>query len=78
MILAPWIERASTCGTFTSTLQVFVHCQYMLARTTKHRVLASSVTRPDVRLVRLAFVVAANARVEFVAAKVLDGNDIEG
>lgn len=54
-----------------------MYSQHMLARATKYRFLASLGTRPGAGFVGFAFVVAANARVEFAAAIVLDGNDVE-
>jgi hypothetical protein len=77
MILAPWIERAATCTALTPTLHVLVHCQDMLASTTEYYMLVSLITRPYTRFVVFAFVMAADARVEFVAAKVLDGDDVQ-
>jgi hypothetical protein len=77
VILAPWIERTATRGTFAVTLHILIHSQDMLARATKHRFFASLATRPGNGFVGFAFIVAANARVEFAAAIVLDGNDVE-
>jgi hypothetical protein len=39
--------------------------------------LVSLITRPYTRFVVFTFVMAADARVEFVAAKVLDGDDVQ-
>lgn len=77
MILAPWIECAATSTTPTPTLHILAHSQDMLTSTTKHCMLVSLIMRPHTRLVSLAFVMAANASVKFVAAKVLDGDDVE-
>lgn len=77
MILTPRIKRTATRGTFAPALHILIHSQHMLARATKYRFFASLATRPGTGFVGFAFVVAANARVKFAAAIVLDGNDVE-
>jgi hypothetical protein len=78
MVFASWIECISTTGAFAVTLHVLVYREHMFASPTKHCSFISSITRPDVRLVCLAGIVAADASVEFVAAKVFNGDNVEG
>jgi hypothetical protein len=49
----------------------------MLALPTKHRLLVPLIFGPDARFVRLVHVVTTDARVEPLAAEVLDGDDVE-
>jgi hypothetical protein len=78
MILTSRIEWTFTLGALASTLHVLFYRQHVLAIPAQYRFFVSSRARPNVRFVRLTCVVAADAGVEFVAAKVLDGNDVEG
>jgi hypothetical protein len=78
MHLAPRIEPAFASGAPAPTRHVLVYCQHMLAMPAQHCFLASPLARPNARFVRLTRVVAADARVELVAAEVLDGDDVEG
>lgn len=78
MVLTSWIECASTCCAFAPTLHVPLHRQNMFTVPTQYRSFVSATPRPHIRFVRLACVVAADACVEFVAAEMFDGNDVEG
>jgi hypothetical protein len=78
MILATRIEPAFAFGAPAPTRHVLVYCQHMLAMPAQHCFLASSLARPNPRCMRLTRNMAADARVELVAAKVLDGDDVEG
>jgi hypothetical protein len=77
MVLTSWIERASTCCAFAPALHVLFHRQNMFTVPTQYCSFVSAIPRPHIRFVRLACVVAADASVEFVAAKMFDGNDVE-
>jgi hypothetical protein len=78
MYLTPRIEPAFASGAPAPTRHVLVYRQHMLAMPAQHCFFASSLARPNARFVRLTRVMAADARVEVVAAKVLDGDDVEG
>jgi hypothetical protein len=77
MVLTSWIERASTCCAFAPALHVLFHRQNMFTVPTQYRSFVSAIPRPHIKFVRLACVVAADASVEFVAAEMFDGNDVE-
>lgn len=49
----------------------------MFALPTQHSSFIPTIARPCSRLVILARIVTTNARVEFAATKMLDGNDVE-
>ena len=78
VIFAPRIETFSTLRTFASAAHVFVDTQNMLASSAKHHFVLFSIPWPDSRLVIFACVVAADASVEFLAAKMLNGDDVQG
>jgi hypothetical protein len=78
MPLAPRIESTPTLSAFTSTRHILSDAQHMFASSTQHRFLVSLLTRPYTRHVCFACIVAANARVEFATAEMLDGDDVEG
>jgi hypothetical protein len=77
MPLTPRIEPTPTLSAFTSTRHILLDAQHVITRSTQHRFLVSSITRPATRRVCLACVVAADACVKFATAEVLDGDDIE-
>lgn len=74
----PRIKTAPTISTPTPTLHILLHRQHILARTTHYRPLMSLVNWPDSTCVSFAGVVAGDAGVELFAAKVLDGDNVEG
>lgn len=76
MVLAPWIKALSALRTFTSAGQVFLNAQDMLTGSTKHRFLGSLASWPHSRLVIFTRIMAADAGVKLLAAKVLDGDDV--
>jgi hypothetical protein len=78
VVLAPWIEATTTICTPAPTAHVLVNRQRVFALPTEHRLRVPLTFGPDARLVRLACVVTADARVKLLAAKVLDGDDVEG
>jgi hypothetical protein len=78
VVLAARIESASTGRAFASATHVLLHSQHMFTISAQYRSFVSAIARPHVRFVRLACVVAADACVEFVAAEMFDGNDVEG
>jgi hypothetical protein len=49
----------------------------MLALPTKHRTNISLIVWPDTRIVSFAGIVTTDARVELLAAEMLDGDDVE-
>ena len=78
VVFAPGIEAFSTLRTFASAAHVFVDTQYMLASSAKHHFVLFSIPWPDSRLVIFACVVAADASVELLAAKMLNGDNVQG
>ena len=78
MVLAAWIECAPTHRASAPALHVLVHRQNMFALPAQHGSIVSAISRPQAGFVRFACVVAADACVEFVAAEMFDGNDVEG
>lgn len=77
MVPTPWIERASAFGTLAPALHVLIHGQNVLTRSAQHYFFAVLTDRPNIGFVVLACVMAADAGIEFVAAIVLDGNNIQ-
>jgi hypothetical protein len=77
MVLAAGIECASTYYASAPALHVFVHRQYMVAIPAQHRFFVSAIPWPHSRFVCFACVMATDAGVEFVAAEMFDGDDIE-
>jgi hypothetical protein len=77
MILTSRIEALPTLSTTAPTIHVLFDTEDMLAGATKHRTIASSIPRPDSRLVSFTRVVAADAGIVLLTAVVLDGDDIE-
>jgi len=77
MILAAWVKPTAALRALASTLHILIDGQHMLALATQHRHLLPQGAWPDAGVVWFGCVVASNARVELVAAKVLDGNDVE-
>jgi hypothetical protein len=77
MVLAAWVESASTFGASAAAVEVLVHGQNMFALSTEHRILIPSCLGPDFSCMRLECIVTADARVELVAAEMLDGDDVE-
>lgn len=77
MVSATRIECASALRAFAPAIHVLGDTQNMLALSAKHRALISSRARPDIRFMRLACIVTTNARVKLLAAKMLDGDDVE-
>jgi len=75
--LTPRIESTSTSCALTSTAQILLNCQNILACSTQHSLFIPPVLRPYPRIMRFACVVTANACIELVATEVLDGDDVE-
>jgi hypothetical protein len=78
MVLATGIECASTGYAFAPALHVFVHCQHVFTIPAQYGSFVSAMSWPHGRFVCLACVMATDAGVEFVAAEMLDGDDVEG
>lgn len=76
MVLAARIEPLSALRTTAPTAHVLVDSQDVFACSTNHGTLVSLVSRPHARLVRFTGIVAADAGVEFLAAEMLDGDDV--
>jgi hypothetical protein len=77
VILAAWIEAPPTFRALAPILHVLINRQHMFALSTQHRLLVALSFGPNARFVHLACVVTTNARVKLLAAKVLDGDDVE-
>ena len=77
MVLTPRIECASTLRALASAFHVLGDGQHMLALSAKHCAIISLFKGPNSRLVRLACIVTADARVEFLAAEMFDGDDVK-
>jgi hypothetical protein len=78
MVLAAWVKCASTCCALAPTLHVFLYCQKIFTAPTKDCSFISVIPWPHIRFVRLACVMAADTSVKFVAAEMIDGDDVEG
>lgn len=78
MPLAPWVETTPTTCAFTTTIHVLSNTQNMSALPTKYSSHVSLAQGPCSRRMIFKLIVAADTGVELVAAKVLDGDDIEG
>lgn len=78
MILATRVESASTLGALTPALHVLINRQHMFTIPTQHSSFISAVARPCPGCVIFARIMATNAGVDFVATKMLDGDDVEG
>lgn len=76
MIFASRIEALPTLGTAASAVHVLLDTEYVLASSTEHRPVVSLIFRPHGGLVSLTHIMAANAGIELLAAKVLDGDDV--
>jgi hypothetical protein len=76
MVLAPGIEALSTLCTPASAVHVLVDAQNMFTCSTKHCPSVPLISWPYAGLVGLLCIMAADAGVEFLAAKVLDGDDV--
>lgn len=77
MILASGIEVLSALSTAAPTVHVLVDAQNVFASPAKHRCVTSLISWPNTRLVSLASIMTADASIELLTAKVLDGDDIE-
>ena len=77
VIFAPRIEALSTSSTLAAAAHILVNTQDMLTRSTKHCFLFSLTSWPDARFVGLTGIVTADAGVELLAAKMLDGDDVQ-
>ncbi len=77
MVFATRIECASALRALASAFHIFSDGQDMLALPTKHRTNISLIVRPDIRIVSFAGIVTTDARVELLAAEMLDGDDVE-
>ena len=78
MPLTPRIEPRPATRTHTPTAQILVNPQHMLTLPAQDSLLVALRKRPDVRCVLLEGVVTTNASVEFAAAGVADGDDVQG
>jgi hypothetical protein len=78
MIPTSRVETTRTFCAFAATLHVLLNAQHMLALATEYGFFVPLAARPDSGFVILTCIVAANAGVELVAARMLDGDDIEG
>jgi hypothetical protein len=81
MLLTSRIERTPAPllpRTSTSAFQVLLYRQLPFAFPTQHCHFIPFTLWPNARLVIFERIVAAYARVEFLAAEVFDGDDVEG
>lgn len=78
MPLTPRIKPTPTPHTHTPTPHVLLNTRHILAPATQHRALAPAAPWPHPRHMIFQPVVAADAGVELAAARVLDGDDVEG
>jgi hypothetical protein len=78
MPFTPRIKPSATTRATAPTVQVLVHRQYILALSTKNHSFAALGNWPDSGFVGFKFVVASYAGVEFIAAVVFDGDDVQG
>jgi hypothetical protein len=77
VVLAAWIECASALRALASALHIFGDSQDVFALPTKHRALVSLRVWPDSRLMRLESIMATDARVELLAAEMLNRDDVK-
>lgn len=76
MVLASRIEAFSTLRTTASAVHILIDAQDVLTHPAKHCSFISLVSWPYTGLVGLLCIVTADAGVELLAAKVLDGDDV--
>lgn len=78
MILTSGIERTSAPRTITTAPHVLIQAEHVLTLAAQDCECISLQLWPDTWGVRFLSVVAGNAGVELLAAKVLDGDYVEG